>query len=1013
MTKGDTVTLVLLGRRGSGKSCCGNTILGRKGFQSILSSKPVTTECKQQTESIQGRQVTVIDTPDFFGDSLHDPKPHIDTCRSLAEGPCVYLLVLQLGRFTEGEKKIVEQTERMFGPDVTQRMVILFSYGDDLEDITIQDFLKNAQTELKALVEKCGNRYHVFNNRDTGNNSQVTELLNMVAVMLDRDKGGPVTQTPQLSVKSTRYVEKLEAHDRSNDSAVRRIEIQVNDSTHRVKRKPGMTEGDNGSLEKQDTTAVTLVLLGRRGSGKSCCGNTILGRKGFQSILSSKPVTTECKKQTESIQGRQVTVIDTPDFFDDSLPHPKYHINRCSSLAEGPCVYLLVLQLGRFTEGEKKIVEQTERMFGPDVTRRMIILFSYGDDLEGITIQDFLKNAQTELKALVEKCGKRYHVFNNRDTSNNRQVAELLNMVDVMLGTDKGGPVTQTPQLSVKSTRYVEKLEAHDRSNDSAVRRIEIQVNDSTHRFKRKLGMTEDDNGSFEKQDTIAVTLVLLGRRGSGKSCSGNTILGRKGFQSVLSSKPVTTECKQQTESIQGRQVTVIDTPDFFDDSLHDPKSHIDTCRSLAEGPCVYLLVLQLGRFTEGEKKIVEQTERMFGPDVTRRMIILFSYGDDLEGITIQDFLKNAQTELKALLKKCGNRYHVFNNRDTSNNRQVTELLNMMAVMLGRDKGGPVTQTPQLSVKSTRYVEKLEAQDRNNDSAVRRIEIQVNDSTHRVKRKPGMTEGDNGSLEKQDTIAVRLVLLGRRGSGKSCCGNTILGRKGFQSILSTKPVTTECKKQTVSIQGRQVTVIDTPDLFDDSLPHPKYHINRCRSLAEGPCVYLLVLQLGRFTEGEKKIVEQTERMFGPDVTRRMIILFSYGDDLEGITIQDFLKNAQTELKALLKKCGNRYHVFNNRDTSNNRQVAELLKEVYEMLHRGDKKNAGKIEADNETGNARREDNRVVKVQDNLEVRMSHTSATTSQRAWRDITKAKSKSMTRGKYRLQDEEDTTMCACVLF
>nr|XP_023670561.1 GTPase IMAP family member 4-like isoform X2 [Paramormyrops kingsleyae] len=497
------------------------------------------------------------------------------------------------------------------------------------------------------------------------------------------------------------------------------------------------------------------------------------------------------------------------------------------------------------------------------------------------------------------------------------------------------------------------------------------------------------------------VALVLLGRRGSGKSCCGNTILGRKGFQSILSTKPVTTKCEKQTESIQGRQITVIDTPDFFDDSLPHRKHHIDTCRSLvSEGPCVYLLVLQLGRFTEGEKNLVEQTERVFGRAVTRRMIILFSYGDDLEGITIQDFLKNAQTELKAVVEKCGKRCHVFNNRDTSNRRQVTELLNMVDVMLDRGKGGPVTQTPQLSVKNTRYVEKQEAQDRNNDSAVWRMEIEGNDSTYRVKRKAGMRE------------AVTLVLLGRRGSGKSCCGNTILGRKGFQSVLSTKPVTTECKKQTESIQGRQITVIDTPDFFDDPLPHRKHHIDTCRSLvAEGPCVYLLVLQLGRFTEGEKKIVEQTEGVFGRAVTRRMIILFSYGDDLEGITIQDFLMNAQTELKALVKKCGNRCHVFNNRDTSNRRQVTELLNMVNGMLDRGDKKNAGMTKADNETGMPRREYNTGVRERD-LEAQVSHTGATKSQHDWRDRTKAKSTSVTRGKYRDEDKERTTMCECVL-
>nr|XP_023667652.1 GTPase IMAP family member 4-like [Paramormyrops kingsleyae] len=255
MTKGDTVTLVLLGRRGSGKSCCGNTILGRKGFQSVLSTKPVTTECEKWTESIQGRQVTVIDTPDFFDDSLPDLKPHIDTCRSLvSEGPCVYLLVLQFGRFTEGEKKLVEQTERVFGRDVTRRMIILFSYGDDLEGITIQDFLMNAQTDLKVLVEKCGNRCHVFNNRDTSNHRQVTELLNMVDGMLDRGEGD--TQLTD----SVNGVERKDRKELATECAMRdgrKMQAQGSPVT-RGKDSNAQRDGRN---DKERTPMCKCVLL--------------------------------------------------------------------------------------------------------------------------------------------------------------------------------------------------------------------------------------------------------------------------------------------------------------------------------------------------------------------------------------------------------------------------------------------------------------------------------------------------------------------------------------------------------------------------------------------------------------------------------------------------------------------------------------------------------------------------------------------------------------------------------
>ena len=65
------------------------------------------------------------------------------------------------------------------------------------------------------------------------------------------------------------------------------------------------------------------------------------------------------------------------------------------------------------------------------------------------------------------------------------------------------------------------------------------------------------------QQKSPPLTLVILGESGSGKSASGNTILGEKAFTSEPSSMPVTTECETQTRSICGTEVTVIDTPDF------------------------------------------------------------------------------------------------------------------------------------------------------------------------------------------------------------------------------------------------------------------------------------------------------------------------------------------------------------------------------------------------------------------------------------------------------------------
>ena len=134
------------------------------------------------------------------------------------------------------------------------------------------------------------------------------------------------------------------------------------------------------------------------------------------------PVTTECEMQTKSVCGTEVTVIDTPDFFDDTLKEKSTkRILRCRELCEGGlCVYLLVIQIGRFTEGERDILEGLEKALDTRVRDRAIILFTHGDDL-GLHIDEYVRNTNSFLRDLIGKCGGRYQVISST-TSHKRQV---------------------------------------------------------------------------------------------------------------------------------------------------------------------------------------------------------------------------------------------------------------------------------------------------------------------------------------------------------------------------------------------------------------------------------------------------------------------------------------------------------------------------------------------------------------------------------------------------------------
>lgn len=183
------------------------------------------------------------------------------------------------------------------------------------------------------------------------------------------------------------------------------------------------------------------------------------------------------------------------------------------------------------------------------------------------------------------------------------------------------------------------------------------------------------------------MTMVLIGLPQSGKSSSGNTILGSNKFKSERTYKAVSRQCATGSATVGGCQVTVVDAPGFSDEVESEKQLCDEIRQAIPEdrpGTHAFVLVVKIGRINKSDSALLNMLSKLLKFGACNYTVVLFTHEDELKGQSVDEMIQDKRC-VAELVSACGRRYCMFDNTRRDIRHQVQRLMRTIDHMVAQN----------------------------------------------------------------------------------------------------------------------------------------------------------------------------------------------------------------------------------------------------------------------------------------------------------------------------------------